>query len=68
MIVVSEIRCSDCFAEFNGGPRFAVLKEDKSRSYNDEERLMTAHLYPVYVCKACSGWYSDAVQTGEVNS
>jgi hypothetical protein len=32
MIVVSEIRCSDCLNEFGDGLRFAVVKEDKSQS------------------------------------
>ena len=61
MIVVSEVRCSDCLAEFGDGERFAVIKEDKSQSYNEEERLLGAHLYQVLVCRDCSGWYSDAV-------
>ncbi len=62
MIVVSEVRCSDCFDEFKDGPRYAVLKEDKSRSYNDEERLLGAHIYPVLVCKICVGWYDDPAE------
>lgn len=61
MIVVSEMRCSDCLAEFNAGPRFAVIKEDKSQSYSDEERQLGGHLYQVLVCADCSGWYDDAV-------
>jgi hypothetical protein len=59
MIVVSEVRCSDCLQEFEDGPRFAVIKADKSQSYNDEERLLGGHLYPVFVCEACANWYGD---------
>jgi hypothetical protein len=61
MIVVSEVRCSDCLAEFQGGPRFAVVKEDKSQSYSAEERQLGGHLYQVLVCADCAGWYDDAV-------
>jgi hypothetical protein len=68
MIVVSEVRCSDCLAEFGNAKRFHVLKEDKSRDYTDEERSMTAHLYPVLVCEACAGWYDDAVCACELES
>lgn len=60
MIVVREVRCSDCLFEF-GGLRFAVIKEDTSQSYNEEERLLGAHLYQVLVCRDCSLWYEDAV-------
>jgi hypothetical protein len=63
VIVVSEIRCSDCLCEFLDGPRYAVIKEDKSQSYNDEERLLGAHLYQVLVCRDCSAWYEDAIDT-----
>lgn len=66
MIVVSDVRCSDCLNEFNGGPRFAVIKEDKSQSYNEEERLLGAHLYEVFVCADCSGWYPDAAEVDHV--
>jgi hypothetical protein len=62
MIVVSEVRCSDCLDDFDGGPRFAVIKNDTSQSYNDEERLLGAHLYQVLVCEACAQWYDDPVQ------
>lgn len=61
MIVVSEIRCSDCLQEFSGRARFGVVKEDTSRPHNDEERLLGAHLFQVLVCEDCSGWYRDAV-------
>jgi hypothetical protein len=61
MIVVSEIRCSDCLHEF-AGLRFAVIKEDKSQPYNDEERLLGGHLYQVLVCRDCAEWYEDAVE------
>lgn len=64
MIIVSEIRCSDCLDEFQGRARYAVVKEDTSQSYNDEERLLGAHLYQVPVCQRCSGWYDDAVLAG----
>jgi hypothetical protein len=57
MIVVSEVRCSDCLGEFGNGPRFAVIKEDTGCSYSDEERLLGGHLYQVLVCKECVGWY-----------
>lgn len=62
MIVVSDVRCSDCLTEFHYGPRFAVIKEDKSQSYSDEERELGGHLYQVLVCADCAGWYADAVQ------
>lgn len=62
MIVVSEVRCSDCLVEFEDGSRFAVIKEDKSQAYNEEERLLGAHLYQVLVCEDCAAWYSDAVE------
>lgn len=61
MIVVSECLCSDCLADFRDGDRFHVLKEDKSQTYNDEERSMSAHLYHVLVCPDCAKWYDDAV-------
>ena len=57
MIIVSEIRCSDCLNEFGTGPKFAVIKEDTSQSYTDEERQLSAHLYQVLVCADCVGWY-----------
>ena len=59
MIVVSDIRCSDCLEEFNGRPCFAVIKEDKGQSYSDEERLLDGHLYQVLVCGECVAWYGD---------
>ena len=59
MIVVSEVRCSDCLTEVGDGSRFAVVKEDKSQSYTDEERLLGGHLYQVLVCEDCAGWYGD---------
>ena len=62
MIIVSDIRCSDCLEEFKDNPRFAVIKEDKSQSYNDEERLLGGHLYQVLVCSDCAGWYDDPVE------
>lgn len=62
MIVVSEVRCSDCLNEFGDGRRFAVIKEDKGQSYDDEERLLGAHLYQVLVCHDCVGWYDDPVE------
>jgi hypothetical protein len=67
MIVVSEIRCSDCLQEFDGGPRFAVIKEDKSRSYNDEERLLSGHLYQVLVCGGCVNWYEEFAEVPRAN-
>lgn len=60
MIIVSEVRCSDCLSEFRDGPRFGVIKEDKSQSYSDEERSLGAHLYQVLVCRECAGWYDEA--------
>ena len=66
MIVVSEIRCSDCLQEFNWRvPKFAVIKEDKSQSYNEEARVLGAHLYQVLVCGDCAKWYEDAVGVEE---
>lgn len=62
MIIVSEVRCSDCLQEFHGGQRFAVIKEDKSQPYNDEELSLGAHLYQVLVCGDCAGWYEDPVE------
>lgn len=62
MIVVSEVRCSDCLNEFADGPRFAVIKEDKSQAYSEEERLLSAHLYQVLVCGECVGWYDDCAE------
>jgi hypothetical protein len=62
MIVVSEVRCSDCLEEFGGGLRFAVIKEDKGQSYNEEGRLLGGHLYQVLVCWSCADWYDDAVE------
>lgn len=63
MIVVSEVRCSDCLEEFGSGQRFAVIKEDKSQQYTDEERQLGGHLYQVLVCAECAGWYADAART-----
>ena len=65
MIIVSEIRCSDCLDEFGDKPSFAVIKEDKSRTYSYEERQLGAHLYQVLVCADCAAWYEDAAPTGE---
>ena len=62
MIDVSGIRCSDCLTEFKNGARFAVVKEDKSNSYTDEERLLGGHLSQVLVCQDCSGWYDDPIE------
>ena len=62
MIIVSECRCSDCLHEFRGGSRFAVIKEDTSWYYTDEERLLSGHLYEVLVCGDCVGWYEDSVE------
>lgn len=59
MIVVSEVRCSDCLAEFHDARRFAVVKEDKSQSYSEEERQLGGHLYQVLVCADCVTWYGD---------
>jgi hypothetical protein len=64
MIVISEVRCSDCLKEFAGAARWGVIKEDKSQSYNAEERLLGAHLYRVLVCDDCAGWYPDALYAG----
>jgi len=61
VIVVSEVRCSDCLTEFQGGTRFAVVKTDTSQPYSDEELQLGGHLYQVLVCAACAGWYEDAV-------
>ena len=61
MIIVSEIRCSDCLDEFGDGHRYHVIKEDKSQDYSDEERLLGAHLYPVLVCEDCAGWYEEPI-------
>ena len=60
---MSEVmRCSDCLSEFHGGARFAVIKEDKGQSYNDEERRLGAHLYQVLVCSDCKDWYDDPIE------
>jgi hypothetical protein len=64
VIVVSEIRCSDCLAEFKCGHRFAVIKEDTSQGYSPAERQLGAHLYQVLVCADCAGWYDDALEAG----
>lgn len=61
MIVVSEVRCSDCLDEFKGRPHYAVIKEDKSQTYTEEERRLGGHLYQVFVCGDCAAWYEDAV-------
>jgi hypothetical protein len=66
MIVVSEIRCSDCLNEFSDGAKFAVIKEDKSQAYSTEERLLGGHLYHVFVCLDCAGWYDDPVRVSTV--
>lgn len=55
------MRCADCLDEFRQEPRYAVIKEDKGRSYSAEERQLAAHLYPALVCRACAGWYDDAL-------
>jgi hypothetical protein len=65
MIVVSEVRCSDCLAEFGDGPKFGVIKEDKSQSYNEEARMLGAHLFQVLVCGDCAGWYSDPIAAND---
>lgn len=62
MIVVSDVRCSDCFEEFGDRDRYHVLKTDTSRDYNDEERLLGAHVYHVLVCGSCAGWYRDPIE------
>ena len=62
MIVVSEVRCSDCLQEFKGRSRFVVIKEDQSQRYNEEERQLGAHLYQVLVCGDCAEWYRDPVE------
>jgi hypothetical protein len=64
MIVVSDVRCSDCLTDFGAGPKFAVIKEDKSQHYTDEERQLSGHLYEVFVCSDCVGWYSDFAEVG----
>jgi hypothetical protein len=61
VIVVSEVLCSDCLADFRDAPRYRVLKEDKSQPYSDEERLLGGHLYVVLVCEDCAGWYDDPI-------
>lgn len=51
-------RCDDCLTGLSiSEPRFVVLKEDTSRPFNREERLMSAHLYEALVCADCVGWY-----------
>jgi hypothetical protein len=65
MIIVSNVRCSDCFELFHKNKRFAVIKEDKSQKYNYEERSLGAHLFQVLVCADCSGWYKDALEVPE---
>lgn len=62
MIVVSDVRCSDCLVEFGTGQRFAVIKEDKSQSYSEEERQLGGHLYQVLVCAECAGWYEESAE------
>jgi DNA-directed RNA polymerase subunit RPC12/RpoP len=62
MIIVSDIRCSDCLQDFADRARFAVIKDDKSQPYTDEERLLGGYLYHVYVCEDCSKWYEDPVR------
>jgi len=59
MIVCNEVRCSDCLNEFNDSPRFAVIKEDTTRPYNEEERLLSGHLFEVLVCGDCVKWYEE---------
>ncbi len=61
MIVISDVRCSDCLHDFSG-PRFAVIKDDKSQPYSDEERLLGGHLYQVLVCADCVQWYEDSTE------
>jgi hypothetical protein len=62
MIVVSEVRCSDCLQDFEDGPRFHVIKEDSSQSYTDEARQLGGHLYAVLVCEDCAVGYADPVE------
>jgi hypothetical protein len=59
VIVVSDVRCSDCLAEFDAGPIFAVVKEDKAHAYSEEERQLGGHLYQVLICGDCAQWYED---------
>lgn len=59
MIVVSTVRCSDCLELFADGPRYGVIKEDKSQAYSEEERFLGGHLYQVLVCRECADWYGD---------
>jgi hypothetical protein len=61
MIVASEIRCSECLDEFGDGARYAVVKEDTSNAYSDEERSLGGHLYQVLVCEDCANWYDYPV-------
>lgn len=62
MILISQVRCSDCLNEFKDGPRFAVVKEDQRQSSNEEERRLGGHLYQVLVCSDCARWYEDPVE------
>lgn len=55
-------RCADCLHDFKDSPRFAVIKEDTSRSYTIEERLAGGGLYQVVVCENCASWYDHAVE------
>lgn len=56
-----QMRCSDCLREFVNAERFAVLKEDTTRAYSDEERSFCAHLYEAFVCADCAGWYETPI-------
>lgn len=62
MIIVSEVRCSDCLDEFGEGDRYAVIKRHDGDAYSDEELALGANLYHVLVCANCAGWYRDAVE------
>ena len=51
-------RCDDCLTGISlHESRFVVLKEDTSRPFTREERLMMANWYEALVCADCSGWY-----------
>lgn len=61
-IGLAMIHCADCLDEFHDGPRFAVIKEDTTRDYTIEERLMGGGLYQAIVCENCAGWYDDSAE------
>jgi len=56
------LRCADCLHDFHDGPRFAVIKEDTSRDYTIEERLVGGGLYQAIVCENCAGWYDHSAE------